>query len=108
MLKSCSRNASADKTLKVWDLTSGRKLRTGHTNSVNAVAVTPDGQRALSASGDSTLKVWDFDTAMCLATFTCDSDAFGCAYSNALKLIVAGAAAGHLHFLRLEEPKHNS
>ena len=45
---------------------------------------------------------------MCLATFTCDSDAFGCAYSNALKLIVAGAAAGHLHFLRLEEPKHNS
>jgi hypothetical protein len=27
------------------------------------------------------------------------------AFSDALKLIVAGDAGGHLHFLRLEEPK---
>ena len=31
----------------------------GHTSAVNAVAVTPDGRRAVSASGDHTLKVWD-------------------------------------------------
>ena len=30
-----------------------------------------------------------------------------CAYSDALDLIVAGDAGGHVHFLRLEEPKHN-
>src|SRR4028118_1947622 len=36
-------------------------LRTleGHSNSVNAVAVTADGKRALSGSKDNTLKVWD-------------------------------------------------
>jgi WD40 repeat protein len=45
----------------VWDLTSGEVLRTfsGHTASVNAIAVTPDGKYAISASYDTTLKVWD-------------------------------------------------
>src|SRR5262249_23827192 len=35
---------------------------TGHAYSVNAVAVTPDGRRAVSASFDDTLKVWDLDS----------------------------------------------
>ncbi|MHC5594918.1 MAG: hypothetical protein ACYTXC_02925 [Nostoc sp.] len=42
----------------------GRLLRTlkGHRNSVNAVAVTPNGQQVISASSDSTLKVWNLAT----------------------------------------------
>ena len=45
----------------MWDLESGRELRTlkGHSAAVNGVAVTPDGQLAVSASADKTLKVWD-------------------------------------------------
>jgi WD40 repeat protein len=35
---------------------------TGHTHSVNAVALTPDGRRAVSGSGDRTLKVWDLES----------------------------------------------
>ena len=44
-------SGSDDKTLKVWDLESGRELRTleGHADWVKAVAVTPDGKRAVSA-----------------------------------------------------------
>jgi WD40 repeat protein len=34
----------------------------GHSNSVNAVAVTADGKRVISGSSDNTLKVWDLRT----------------------------------------------
>jgi WD40 repeat protein len=103
-------SASWDKTLKVWDMGSGRELRTllGHTNEVIAVAVTPDGRRAVSASWDNTVKVWDLESGQVLATFTCDSAATCCAFSETLNLILAGDAGGHLHFLRLEEPKPKS
>jgi len=36
---------------------------TGHSGVVSAVAVTPDGQRAVSACWDKTLKVWDLAKA---------------------------------------------
>ena len=54
----------------MWDLDSGRELRTlaGHTDSVYGVAVTPDGQRAVSASEDKTLKVWDLASGRELRT----------------------------------------
>ena len=63
-------SASADKTLKVWDLASGRIIATleGHAGNVNACAVTPNGQHAVSASSDKTLKVWDLATGRAIAT----------------------------------------
>ena len=72
---------------------------------MKAVAVTSDGQRVISTSEDNTVKVWALETGEVLATFTCDAAAWCCAISDALKLIVAGDYGGHLHFLRLEEPK---
>ena len=40
----------------------------GHSNSLNAVAITVDGRRAISASKDKTLKVWDIETGQALWT----------------------------------------
>ena len=47
-------SASKPGTIKVWDLERGAVASTleGHTRGVNALAVTPDGKRAISASGD--------------------------------------------------------
>ena len=54
----------------MWDLETGRALRTleGHSDTVNGVAVTADGRRAVSASSDKTLKVWDLETGRELRT----------------------------------------
>jgi WD40 repeat protein/ubiquitin-protein ligase len=61
-------SASEDRTLKVWDLETGAELRTlpGHSLAAKAVAVTPDGRRAVSAGehpgSTGELKVWDLRT----------------------------------------------
>jgi WD40 repeat protein len=49
------------RVIKVWDLEDGRELFAlqGHSGTVNSVAVTPNGQFAISTSSDGTLKVWD-------------------------------------------------
>jgi WD40 repeat protein len=42
---------------------------TGHGDWVNAVALSPDGRRALSGSEDSMLRLWDLQTGQLLRTF---------------------------------------
>jgi WD40 repeat protein len=97
-------SASADHTLKVWDLDTGRMLRTleGHSASVNGAAVTQDGKRTISASADNTLKVWDLDTGQLIATFHCDASVRCCACADERR-IVAGDQRGRVYFLALEE-----
>jgi WD40 repeat protein len=54
----------------------GAELRvlTGHSDPVNAVALTPDGSCAVSASHDGTLRVWDLSSGDCLHTLVGHSD----------------------------------
>jgi WD40 repeat protein len=46
----------------------------GHTSVVNAVALSGDGRRAVSASSDQTLKVWDVETGQALRTLAGHTD----------------------------------
>jgi WD40 repeat protein len=58
----------ADSKLRVWDLISGKCLKTleGHSGPVNGVSLTPDGRRAVSGGGyDRTIRVWDLETGQC-------------------------------------------
>jgi WD40 repeat protein len=88
----------------VWDLETCRALRTleGHADSVNSVAVTGDGKRAVSASYDNTLKVWGLETGQLAATFHCDASGRCCAFAGNQK-IAAGDTGGRLYFLKLGE-----
>ena len=63
-------SASNDKTAKVWDLATGRLLRTleGHSDWVTGVAIAPNEHRVVSASHDGTLKVWDVRTGQLIRT----------------------------------------
>jgi hypothetical protein len=80
-------------------------LRTlaGHTSKVTAVAVTPDGSRAVSASTDNTLKVWDLASGVCLATFHAHGFLSSCVVTPNGRTVVAAGALGRVHFLRWEE-----
>lgn len=65
-------SGSMDKTLRVWDLETGRCTRTlkGHTGKIWSVAITPDGRYAVSGSGgtDGKLRVWDLEIGQCIST----------------------------------------
>ena len=64
-------SGSEDKTLRVWELETGRCIRTieGHESHVLGIALTPDGRHAVSrGSDDKTLRVWELETGRCLRT----------------------------------------
>jgi WD40 repeat protein len=54
-------SCSSDKTLKVWDATTGKERMTlkGHTDWVSGCAISPSGAWIVSCSDDKTLKIWD-------------------------------------------------
>jgi WD40 repeat protein len=53
-----------DKTVKIWDLTTGQERASlkGHTNVVLAVAFRPLSTTLASASVDGTARLWDLQT----------------------------------------------
>ena len=63
-------SASADKTIKIWNLATGQVIRTlsGHTSAVNYLAISPDSKTLFSASADKTIKVWNIETGEQLRT----------------------------------------
>jgi hypothetical protein len=56
--------------VKLWEVAGGREVRTltGHTDWVNSVAFSPNGQFLASGSDDKTIKLWDVATGSLVRT----------------------------------------
>ena len=63
-------SGSSDKTVNLWDVSTGTELRTlkGHSGWVNSVAFSPDGRTLASGSLDRTIKLWEVSTGAELRT----------------------------------------
>jgi len=73
-------SGSMDNTVKLWEIHTGRHVRTfkGHTQGVWSVCVAPNGRLVLSGSDDKTLKLWDIGSGRCVRTFTGHTDEVFC------------------------------
>ena len=64
-------SGSGDKTLRLWDVSSGKLLKSflGHTKWVYSVAFSPDGLQIVSGSEDQSAKLWDDESGLCSELF---------------------------------------
>jgi WD40 repeat protein len=69
-------SGSLDHSVKLWDVASGRELRTlsGHSDWVYSVAFSPDGHKLASGSRDHSVKLWDVASGRELRTLSGHSD----------------------------------
>ncbi|MCW5737134.1 MAG: TIR domain-containing protein [Enhydrobacter sp.] len=92
---------SRDKTLRLWDIDSGRTLQrlAGHEDWVTCVTALSDGRRALSGSKDGTLRLWDIASGAALRRFE--------GHEGSITGVAAlpdgrrAVTAGHDHIVRL-------
>ena len=56
-------SGSDDKTIKLWDVETGREIRTfsGHEAQVLSLAVSPDGKYAVSGGFENNILIWDME-----------------------------------------------
>ena len=64
-------SGSGDNTIKLWEVASGKLLRTlvGHINPIVSIAFDPLGRTLASASEDSRVRVWEVDSGRLLRKF---------------------------------------
>ena len=86
-------SGSNDSTIKLWEVMTGRELRTlsGHSHSVSSVAFSPDGTVIASGSEDRTIKLWEVMTGRAPRTFSgYSSSVSSVAFSPDGKVIASG------------------
>ena len=93
-------SVSRDKTLKVWDLDTGRELATleGDRDWITGCAITRDGKRAVSVSRDGWLRVWNLEKSAEVLSVKGHTTArvFGCAVTDDGRRAVSASADGSL------------
>src|SRR5262245_50417989 len=64
-------SGSSDKTIKLWELSNGRLIRSfeGHSSQVSTIVFSSDGKTLASGSLDHTVKLWDVSSGLLIRSF---------------------------------------
>ncbi|MDI6793489.1 MAG: pentapeptide repeat-containing protein, partial [bacterium] len=87
-------SGSGDKTIKLWEIKTGRLLNTlqGHEDTVNSVAISQEAGLIASGSWDNTIKLWEIKTGRLLNTLQGhESSVNSVAISQEAGLIASGS-----------------
>ncbi|WP_329461498.1 protein kinase family protein [Streptomyces sp. NBC_01431] len=92
--------ASTDRALQLWDLTTGRHLRTltGHTTRINAVRISADRRTAVSGAPGS-IRFWDLASGKCLLDIPVDDTCYPrdvCLTDDRQLILACGDEAPHI------------
>jgi WD40 repeat protein len=90
-------SASWDHTVRLWDVASGRELRTlrGHSLEVGTVAFSSNGQILASGSGDGTIRIWEVASGRELRTLKGHSGGVAAvAFSPTAQVLASGGPDG--------------
>ncbi len=65
-------SGSADKILRLWEVTTGRCVQSfhGHGNYLTSLCVSEDGHSVVSGSSDKTVRLWQVQTGRCVQTLS--------------------------------------
>lgn len=93
--------------LKLVDLESGACIRElhGHQGRVTALAIYPDGRRAISASDHYTLNIWDIESGECLRTLKEQPTVVALAIHSDARHAIVGTYDGSLEMWDMEKPE---
>jgi hypothetical protein len=91
-------SGSKDRTLRVWDLETGKLagVMSGHQAEVRAVAITPDGTLVFSGSNDGSLRLWSRVDTAAVSTVLSQHEApvLAVSLSEDARRLVSGSADG--------------
>jgi len=77
-------SGSADETITIWDIISGKILTTlaAHSDPISSLTLTPDNSIIISASYDGLIRLFDLESYQCLKTLTTSTSSHGTATSS--------------------------
>jgi small GTP-binding protein len=91
------KSSSGHNTIKLWEVSTGKCVRTftGHSNNIRSVNFDISGKYIVSGSYDKTIKLWEVSTGKCVRTFTGHSDwVLSAVFCVSCKQIVSGSYNG--------------
>jgi WD40 repeat protein len=88
-------SASFDKKIMLWDVATGKKIRTfpGHSDKIYTVSFSPDSRTLASGGADNVIKLWDVATGREIRTFPGHSNGvYTVSFSPDGKMLGSGSA----------------